>query len=125
MAITTQGYVQRTLVNGSCEMVGAFTGAGGTADPVKVYGESITSVAYNSSTGKYLITFTETPYQVPLIYPVIMDSADNKWNVKIGAWTAASKTLVIWCYADTTLTNIPTTATLGILGALVDSTQPV
>lgn len=125
MAITKQGYVLQALNNGLKLQLNEWVGAGAAANlTTKRLGQGISSIAYNSSTGKYLITFSEVGYQTPAFFASVTDSADNKWNVKLGAYAPASKMLVVWCYADTTLTDLPTTATLSILALHCDSTVP-
>jgi hypothetical protein len=124
MAITQQGYVPRTALNGVVFQPNQWQGAG-AASLTKIGGQGISSVAYQSAAGKYLVTFSETGYLFTMPFFSVLDTAaGGKWTVRVDDWDASAKTVLIYCVSTTTETDLPTTAVLNIFTVHCDSTVP-
>jgi hypothetical protein len=125
MAITQQGYVPRTTINGGVFAPSQWLGGGAATALTKIGGQGITSIAHGGANGKYLITFSETGYLFTLPFFSVLDTAaGGKWTVRVDDWDANAKTLLIYCVSTTTETDLPTTASLCILAVHCDSTVP-
>lgn len=127
MSFANQAYVPRMLMNGLVYSYNQFAGGGAAADcTTSVNDGQISSVAYNASTGKYLVTFANVGAKTtPVAINVSAFGATAKLNVKLDAYSASNKTLVLWIYADTTLADLATTDFLCIETVWCDSTVPV
>lgn len=124
MAITQQGYVPRTVLNGVVFQPNQWQGAA-AASLTKIAGQGISSVAYQSASGKYLVTFSETGYLFTMPFFTVLDTAaGGKWTVRVDDWDPAAKTVLIYTVSTTTETDLPVTAVLNIFTVHCDSTVP-
>ena len=121
--LNNQGYPLVNTANGLYLQPNKWLGAGGTANATFVAGTGITSVAYNASTGKYLVTLSEAGASSPIPLVSILGTGTEKWNVKISDYIAGTS-FVVWVYDDTTLAALASTAWLNIVLLSFSSDKP-
>ncbi len=108
-------------------VMGRWLGGGAASNMTKVAGRGISSVAYNSATGAYLITFEETHPQLVAISiqcgTAGTTSAQNVCNYQPADYSATAGTLPIFItdVATPTAQDLLTTEEISIVAWFADT----
>ena len=128
MAFNQTTWPARAAVNNLVTVAGRWAGGGSASNMTKVSGTGISSVAYNSATGAYIITFNNVGGTFLGAWFGLGTAGSTSAQTVANwiAYSATAKTLTIFItdVATPTAKDLATTETLNIMALWADTAVP-